>query len=101
MHRDESPTACAQRELLEETGFKAEHFEIMGESYPFPGICTQKIIYVRAYNAVLSGPKQLEHAEFIETELFTPDKLKKTLKNKTPTDGLLLTSLFFAQNPCS
>ncbi len=41
------------------------------------------------------------HAEFIETELFTPEKLKKTLKNKTPTDGLLLTSLFFAQNPCS
>lgn len=97
MSHNESAIMCAQRELLEETGFMAEHFEVMGESYPLPGICAQKIIYVRAFNAVQTAPQQLEHAELIETELFTPEKLKKALKNNTPTDSLLLTALFLAQ----
>ena len=94
---DESPIECAKREFLEETGFTAECFELMGESFPFPGICPQKTFFVRAYNAVLSAPKKLDHAELIETELFTLEKLKKAFQNKVPTDSFLLTALFFAQ----
>lgn len=101
LYENETPETCAERELLEETGYSAESFEIMGETHPFPGICSQKTYFVRAYNAVQSGPSQLEAAEWIETELFSPEKLKKKLESKTPTDGLLLTALFFAQNPCS
>ncbi len=97
MHRDETAAECGQRELLEETGYTAEHFEVMGEAFPFPGVCTQKIIYVRAHNAIFSQDKQLEHAELIETELFSQDKLQKALADKVPTDGLLLTALFFCE----
>jgi ADP-ribose pyrophosphatase len=95
MHPDETPLDCAQRELLEETGYVAERFEYMGESYPFPGVCTQKIYYVRAYGATVTRPPELEPAEFIETELFTKEKLNKAFKANTPIDGLLLTALFF------
>jgi ADP-ribose pyrophosphatase len=95
LHSDEPPVVCAQRELLEETGFIAERFQVMGQSHPLPGICTQKVIFVRAYNARFSAPQQLEPAEFIETELFTPQKLQQTLKRDIAIDGLLLTALFF------
>jgi ADP-ribose pyrophosphatase len=90
----ETPIECAERELLEETGFRAERFELMGESFPFPGVVTQKTVFVRAFNAVISRPPQLEAAEFIETELFTEEKLNKALKSNTPTDGLLLSALY-------
>ncbi len=98
MHEDEVPKQCAERELLEETGYSADGFEVMGETYPFPGICSQVTYFVRAYNAVQSGPASLDPEEFIETELFSPEKLKKVLNRKTPTDGLLLTALFFADS---
>lgn len=96
MHDNEEPLTCAERELLEETGYTAENFELIGESYPFPGICPQKTYFVRAYNAVQSQPQNLDRSELIQTELFTHEKLKKKLNGKTPLDGLLLTALFFA-----
>jgi ADP-ribose pyrophosphatase len=95
MDKDESPLECARRELLEETGFKAEEFEIIGEAYPFPGICTQKTVYVGAKNAVDTGLHAREHAEFIlETVLFSPEELKTRIR-KAPVDGLLLSALSF------
>jgi len=91
----ETAEQCAARELLEETGFTASHFEFMGEAFPFPGVCTQKVLYVRAYEAVISRPQELEHAEFIDTELFTKEKLIKALKTNAPVDGLLLTAFSY------
>lgn len=92
----ETPLSCAERELLEETGYRAEGFTVMGEAYPFPGICTQKTVYVRAKNAVDTGSQALEHAEFImETALFTSEELKKIVR-ETTVDGLLLSALCFA-----
>lgn len=96
MHAGETPLECASRELLEETGYRAEQFELIGEAHPFPGICSQKTIYVRAHNATFSGPQQLDQVEYIETALFSPEKLKQTLAAQTPVDGLLLSALFLA-----
>ena len=96
MDPGESPTECAARELLEETGYKAEAFEQIGEAYPFPGICTQKTVYVRAKNAYDTSAHAREHAEFIlETALFTPEELKKTIREKVSVDALLLSALSF------
>lgn len=35
------PLELAQRELLEETGLSAEHWELLGEMYCAPGFCSQ------------------------------------------------------------
>lgn len=40
---DEDPLHCAVRELLEETGLKAEHMEKLSHIVTTPGFCTEKI----------------------------------------------------------
>ena len=49
--KGEQPIEGAKRELLEETGFTADEFTLMGEAYPLPGILEQSIFYVRAKGA--------------------------------------------------
>lgn len=41
----EDPHECAQRELREETGYKAEEFIPFGECYTVPGFCNEKLIF--------------------------------------------------------
>ena len=44
----ESPAVCAQRELLEETGFQAESWSYVTAYYPSPGYTTEVIHVFRA-----------------------------------------------------
>jgi ADP-ribose pyrophosphatase len=37
----EAPLACARRELIEETGYRAEHWRALGILYPSPGYCDE------------------------------------------------------------
>ena len=37
----EEPEVCAQRELQEETGFRADNIELLGGFYSAPGYCTE------------------------------------------------------------
>jgi ADP-ribose pyrophosphatase len=38
----EAPLECARRELIEETGYRADHWRALGIMYPSPGYCTEK-----------------------------------------------------------
>ncbi len=93
----EAPLDCAARELAEETGYSAEHFEILGETFPFPGVTNQKSIFVRATNAKKTGETSLEYTEFIETDLYTKEEIWKKIHAGEPTDGILCTALFLDQ----
>jgi len=35
--KNEAPVACARREIIEETGFSAKKFTLLGKIYPVPG----------------------------------------------------------------
>jgi ADP-ribose pyrophosphatase len=41
----EDPLTCARRELQEETGYTADHLELLIRFYPSPGFCTE-VLYV-------------------------------------------------------
>jgi len=45
---DDNIEVAARRELAEETGFAAEHIDIVGEFYSSPGIMTESFTLVRA-----------------------------------------------------
>ena len=41
LEEGETPIECAQRELIEESGYRAGKLEPMGGFFPTPGICTE------------------------------------------------------------
>lgn len=92
----EMPIAGAERELLEETGYKAKSFVKIGESYPFPGICNQKTMYFFAKDAYPTDGLSHEKTEFIHsTVLLSREEIKKQIHSNAEIDGLLMTALSF------
>jgi ADP-ribose pyrophosphatase len=53
---DEDPATAAARELEEETGYRADRIEIVGEFYSSPGMVSESFTLVRAYGLTLVGP---------------------------------------------
>ncbi|MBI3979315.1 MAG: NUDIX hydrolase [Chloroflexi bacterium] len=60
----EPPEACARRELAEETGYRADHWDHLGGFYAAPGFCTE---YLHAFLAtgLTPGTSAVEEDEQI------------------------------------
>lgn len=95
LEKGEDPLKGAERELLEETGFHAESFEIIGSAYPYAGFSGQKTIYVRAQKAILSRHACLEPSEVIRPCILSPNELEMAISQGAELDGTLCTALFF------
>jgi ADP-ribose pyrophosphatase len=93
----EDPIEGGKREFFEETGYWADDVVLLGSSYPFPGLCNQKIYYLFAKGAVKKGAPQLEPFEFIETEILETAELEKRLRQGHGIDGILLTALSYTR----
>lgn len=52
---DEDATAAASRELEEETGYRADRMEVLGEFYSSPGMVTESFTLLRAHGLVRIG----------------------------------------------
>jgi ADP-ribose pyrophosphatase len=102
---EESPIACAQRELAEETGFKAASLIKLYEGYLLPGYCNEYMYFFLAQD-LISAPLSPDEDEFIETiptKLSSAHKLLKTgeiIDAKTAL-GLILAENFFQQKQVS
>lgn len=63
---EKSPLAAAQRELLEETGYAAESFELLAEVADNPTKDTNRISFFLTRNARRVAEQQLDETENIE-----------------------------------
>ncbi len=61
----EDPLVCAQRELTEETGFRAGQWDYLGVITPVPGYSDEKI-HIYLARALSSASQNLDEDEFIE-----------------------------------
>lgn len=95
MDPNESPIDAAKRELLEETGYSAESFELIGQAYPYAGISQQKNFFVLAKGAAPHQFPKLEQSEIIRIRPLTLDQLNQAIANHCELDGNLGTALFF------
>ena len=66
MEMDEDPLLCAQRELKEETGLSAEHWEKVLAYYSTPGF-TDEYIHIYLATGLTEGELDLDEDEFLET----------------------------------
>lgn len=64
---DEQPLACANRELIEETGFEAHTWETLGAVTPVPGYSDERINLFLASD-LTPAVQKLDADEFIEVQ---------------------------------
>ncbi|HDQ03747.1 MAG TPA: NUDIX hydrolase [Deltaproteobacteria bacterium] len=96
---DETPEVCAQRELAEETGFRADKMICLYEGYLLAGYCNEYMYFFLA-SALVYAPLKPDEDEFIEVVPKKLSDLEAMLKKGEITDtktalGILLTSNYF------
>ena len=95
----EEPEAGGKRELIEETGYDSDDILVLGSSFPMPGICDQRVIYVLAKGCRKVTEPDLEGGEMIHTVLLSREELSKKVASGAPVDGILLAGLCFLDHP--
>lgn len=65
--KGEDPLECGKRELAEETGAAAAHYESLGQLYPSPGYCGE-IIHLYYADTLTFGDCHPDEDEFLEVE---------------------------------
>lgn len=64
----EDPTACAQRELLEETGYRCERMRRLWSFFTAPGFCSE-LLHLFVAEGLTPGAAQPEENESIDVEI--------------------------------
>lgn len=85
----EDPLECAKRELLEETGYTARHWEKLAEYYTTPGFCDERLTLFLARD-LQPGQYSPEEGEFIESGQFTLEELEEMLRRGELDDAKTL-----------
>lgn len=93
----EDPWHCAQRELLEETGYAARQWARAGVLHPVIAYSTEVIEIWFAKDLSL-GHRQLDNEEFLDVFTATPEELMISCQQGLVTDAKTLTGLLWLQN---
>jgi ADP-ribose pyrophosphatase len=84
----------AQRELLEETGYRAATWEWLAEVHPIISYTTERIEMFLATGLVLERPKKLDAGEFLEPIIVSFADAFAQMKAGDITDGKTIIGLF-------
>ena len=93
---EESPDVCAQRELAEETGFKAETIIKLFEGYLLPGYCNEYMYFFLAKN-LIHAPLTPDEDEFIEIIPVSFSQAHILIKNGKIIDAKTVLGIFLAE----
>lgn len=100
LHVGEDPLLCAQRELLEETGYTAREWAHAGTMHPCIGYADESIGIWFA-RGLTPGERRLDEAEFLDVITATPMQLLHWCRQGQVTDGKTLSCALWLQNVLS
>jgi ADP-ribose pyrophosphatase len=92
----EDPLACAKRELLEETGYVAAHWQHYFTHHPLIAYSTERIEFYLATELTLQT-QQLDPGEFLEVLAMSPAAVLAAIKAGEITDGKTTSGFLIAQ----
>jgi len=90
---DESPLQCAQRELTEETGYRAADWHRLGEIVPVPGYSNERV-HIFAASNLAPATQSLDRDELLEVHLLSLAEVENMIAKGLITDGKTLAGLF-------
>lgn len=93
----ETVAACAQRELLEETGYTANEWARAGLMHPVIAYSTE-FIDVWFARGLTAGPQKLDSGEFLEVFTASPEELLQWCMEGKVTDAKTLAGALWLQN---
>ena len=93
----ETPLFCAQRELLEETGYRAREWAYAGPLHLAIGYSTE-VIHVFFARGLVAGERQLDADEFLDVCSMTPEQLLDGVRTGQVTDAKTLSCCVWLQN---
>lgn len=91
---------CAQRELLEETGYSATEWARAGVMHPVISYSTE-FIDIWFARGLTPGSQQLDPGEFLDVFTATPAELYEWCRDGRVTDAKTLTGAMWLQNVLS
>ncbi len=92
---DEDPLVCANRELQEETGCRADRFERMGAFFVAPGYTTE-LIHLFLATGLSDSRLPMDDDEFIEIERIPLDDAVRRVVTGDIEDGKSITGILRA-----
>lgn len=90
----ETPRHAARRELMEEAGYRAKVLRPVLEFYPSPGILTEKMHLVEAWD-LTPAKAQPDEDERIEIGVFPINKVVEMVRNNTIRDAKTLIGVLY------
>jgi ADP-ribose pyrophosphatase len=98
LEKGESSLRCAKRELLEETGFVARRFSMIGRILTSPGFCTEEIsIFLGEGIKKISG-FQGDKDEYIKIERIPLGKIVTMIMCGRIKDAKTIVGIFLTRN---
>ncbi|MGQ9843786.1 MAG: NUDIX hydrolase [Spirochaetota bacterium] len=89
----EDPLTSAHRELLEETGYRAQEIVFLKKLAANPAIMNNYIYFYCALNAHKVGQQSLDLAEDIEIMTLTPQQVLEYIQDGTINHSIIVTAL--------
>lgn len=94
---DEDPQSAAERELIEETGYRAHRIEPLCRFLTTPGL-TDELMHVFVARDLIHVGQNLEPYESLSVELFEPDRLMEMVESNELTDAKTMLTLWTARS---
>jgi 8-oxo-dGTP pyrophosphatase MutT (NUDIX family) len=95
MEKGESPTACAHRELREETGYEPTGLQLLGTVSPNPATQSNRQHYVLATGCRRVADPALDHAEDIEVRLVPRTDLPRLVRDGIIRHGIVIGGFYW------
>jgi ADP-ribose pyrophosphatase len=93
----ETPLRCAERELFEETGYRAAEWSNAGQLHIAIAYCDE-VIHLFLARGLVAGERQLEAGEFLDVVTVAPEELDARIAAGEVTDAKTLAGLMWLQN---
>lgn len=93
LEKGEDPAPCAGRELIEETGYRAETITPLAEFFTAPGFCDERMHVFLASGLTEVGQK-LEDTEDIEVHRLSVDEVRAMIRDGQIEDSKTIAAVY-------